>query len=326
MSASVRIGFIGCGGIANAHLAAYQANADACVAAVCDVDAAKAEALAAKAGANAYTDFREMLARESLDGVSLLTPPKFHADLAVETLQAGVSVFSEKPLADSVAAARRMTEAAERAGKLLLVAVCHRFHEPVVRTKRLIEEGRLGRLTMFRNRFGYRIGVPCDTTRLRGGILLDNGAHSVDLFRYLVGEPESVCGWAGRGEREQIIDLCNCAVLLESVDGVGGVIELNGLAGKSLNVVEVYGTEGTCVIDYGGGPSRFLPASGEPEGLDDPSLPPAHRFQREIDHFVNCLLGREEPLIAGQEGVKGLAVLEAAFKAMQSGQRQLVET
>ncbi len=325
MSTPVRIGFIACGGIAHAHLAAYQNNDKADVVAVCDVDPAKAEAMAEKAGANAYTDLKEMLDAEQLDGVSLLTPPKFHADLAVEALQAGVHVFSEKPLADSLAAGQRMADAAAAAGRHLLVAVCHRFHEPVVRAKQLIDEGKLGRLTTFRNRFGYRTGVPDDVTRLRGGILLDNGAHSVDLFRFLVGEVQSVCGWAGRGERAQIEDVCNCNVLLESVDGVGGVIELNGLAGKCLNVVEVYGEDGTCVIDYGGGPSQFLPASGDPVVLDDPGLPGSHRFQREIDHFVACILGEEEPVIGAEQGVAGLAVLEAAFQAMQTGNAVAVD-
>jgi len=320
----VKIGFIGCGGIANAHLAAYGSSERAEVVAVCDVDGAKADAMAEKASAKAYTDFKEMLDAEGLDGVSLLTPPAYHEDLAIDTLKQGVHVFSEKPLTNSVASGQRMAEAAKEAGRHLLVAVCHRFHEPVIRARNLIDEGKLGDLTTFRNRFGYRLGIPCDETRLRGGILLDNGAHSVDLFRFLVGDVQTVSAWAARGEREKIEDLCNCNVLLESVDGVGGVIELNGLAGKCLNVVEVYGTQGTAVIDYGGGPSQFLSAEGEAVPLDA-DLPYAHRFDREIDHFIRCILGEDTPTIGADEGVKDLQVLEAAFESVQTGKTVALE-
>jgi len=324
MSTSVRIGFIGCGGIANAHLAAYNGNDEADVVAVCDIDAAKADAMAEKAEAKAYTDLKAMLDAESLDGVSLLTPPKFRVDLAAAAFAAGAHVFSEKPLAHSLAEGQQMAADAAAAGKHLLVAVCHRFHEPVVRAKKLIEDGALGQLTTFRNRFGYKTGIPDDISRMRGGILLDNGAHSVDLFRFLVGDVKTAAGWAARDEREKVEDLCNCNVLLESVDGVGGVIELNGRAGKCLNVIEVYGEDGTCVIDYSGGPSQFLPASGDPVCLDDPDLAGSHRFQREIDHFIECVLDNAEPVIGAEQGVAGLAVIEAAFRAMQIGETQAI--
>lgn len=320
----VKIGLIGCGGISATHLATYQNNPRANVVAVCDVDQAKADAVAGKAGATAYTDFEQMLDAEKLDGVSLLTPPAYHEDIAIETLRAGVHVFCEKPLSNTLASGRRMAAAAAETGKLLMVAQCHKFHEPVRRAHELIADGKLGQISTFRNRFGYRDGVPNEWTRLRGGIWLDNGGHSVYLFRFLVGDVRTIVGWCPQTERQKIEDLCNCAMVLESVDGAGGVIELNGLAGKCLNVIEVYGTDGTAVISYSG-PSQFLPASGDPIPLDDPSLPGSHRFDREIEQFIRCVLGEEEPTIGAQEGVKDLAILEAGFRSIQTGQRQTVE-
>ena len=99
---------------------------------------------------------------------------------------------------------------------------------------------------------------------------------------------------------------------------------LNGLAGKCLNVVEVYGTQGTAVIDYGGGPSQFLSAEGEAVPLDA-DLPYAHRFDREIDHFIRCILGEDTPTIGADEGVKDLQVLEAAFESVQTGKTVALE-
>ena len=71
-------------------------------------------------------------------------------------------------------------------------------------------------------------------------------------------------------------------------------------------------------IDYAG-PSRFVPASGDAVELDDPGLPGNHRFDREIAHFVNCILGEETPEIPAEEGVADLRVLEAAFQSIGSG-------
>ena len=71
-------------------------------------------------------------------------------------------------------------------------------------------------------------------------------------------------------------------------------------------------------IDYAG-PSRFVPASGDAVELDDPDLPGNHRFDREIAHFVNCILGEETPEIPAEEGVADLRVLEAAFQSIRSG-------
>ncbi|MFH1569663.1 MAG: Gfo/Idh/MocA family oxidoreductase, partial [Gemmatimonadota bacterium] len=132
-SAKLRIGLIGCGGIAPAHLTCYQQNAHAEVVAVADIRPTAAEGLAAKAGARAYTDHGRMLEAENLDGVSLLTPPSSHREIAERALAAGLHVLCEKPMAGSAADGRAMAEAAQRAGKLLLVAQCHRFHEPVRR-------------------------------------------------------------------------------------------------------------------------------------------------------------------------------------------------
>ena len=319
----LRIGIIGCGGISAAHIACYQSNLRANVVAVCDVDQAKADAAAEKTGAKAYTNHQQMLDAEKLDGISLLTPPAYHEDIAIDTLKAGVHVFSEKPLSNSLASGQRMAAAAADAGTLLLVAQCHKFHEPVRRTKELIDEGKLGEISTFRNRFGYRFGEPNDWTRLRGGIWLDNGGHSVYLFRFLVGDAHTICGWAPSNQQEKIDDLCNCNFVLESVGGAGGVIELNGAAANSLGVIEVYGTEGRSVVSYGG-PSVFTPAKGEPIVLDDPSLPGAHRFDREIEHFIRCVLGEEQPTIGADEGIKDLQILEAGFNAIRSGRKEPV--
>lgn len=314
----LRVGLIGCGGIAATHLHCYQHNPNARVVAVADLNEGAATALAEQADARAYTDYPDMLARETLDAVGLLTPPSSHHDIGIAVLEAGVPLLCEKPLAATSTQARAMADTARKHDTLLLVAQCHRFHEPVRRARRHVLNGDVGQVSTYRNRFGYSRGTPTDRTRGRGGILLDNGSHSSYLFRYLVGPVRQVTGWAPPDQLGRIEDLCVCTLLLEA-DHAAGTVELDGAAKPCPNVIEVFGTEGSLLITYDGSPSLLRPASGEPVSLDDPSLPPTHRFQREVDHFLACVLGEEEPEVPAAEGVADLCVLEAAYESMSTG-------
>lgn len=314
----LRIGIVGCGGIAAAHIDAYKVSGAAEIVATCDVDENRAKALAEKVGGKGYSRLEEMLEKEKPDAVSLLTPPSIRMPVTRILCDHKVHVFSEKPLADTVKVAKQMAKAAERNGVLLMVAACHRFHEPVRRTRELIENGTMGQVKTFRNRFGYRCTATDDEVRGRGGVLLDNGAHSVYLFRFLAGEPVRVMA---RGDRADDITLLrDCIMLLETAEGRIGVIELNGTVPKTKNIIEVYGTGGAAYIDYGGGESAFYAgSSNEKLILTDPSLSGSHRFHREIAHFIACIRGQEKPRIGAEEGIRDLMVIEAAFKSIQKG-------
>ncbi|MEW6355344.1 MAG: Gfo/Idh/MocA family oxidoreductase [Planctomycetota bacterium] len=319
MNSPLRIGFVGCGGIAGAHIGGYQANAGVELAAACDISEKAARSVAERIGGRAYTDFEEMLDKEKLDAVSLLTPPAVRLPMTQIICEHKVHIFCEKPLADSVAVARNMAKAAEENDVLLMVAQCHKFHEPVRRTRALIEDGTLGKIRMIRNRFGYSWTKTDDQVRGRGGVLLDNGAHSSYLVRFLGGEPVGVMA---RGDRADDITLLrDVAAVLETDDGCISIIELNGTVPKSKGVIEVYGTGGMAVIDYAGESAFFPGGSNEKVVLTDPGLPGSHRFDREIGHFLACIRGDETPVIGAEEGIRDLMVIEAIFKSIQQGVR-----
>lgn len=317
---TLRVGLIGCGGIAPTHLSAYHQSGMAQVVAVADVDANRAAALAQKADATAHENYLEMLEKEQLDAVSVLTPPVLHREMTEAALSAGVHVFCEKPLATTSSDARAMAEAAKRIGRLLLVAQCHRFHEPIRRAREIIQSGELGELATYRNRFSYGSGTPNEVTRSRGGVLLDNGSHSSYIFRFLLGAVKSAFGWARAEQLNRIEDICVCTLILES-GAAAGVVELDGAAKPCPNVIEVFGDKGAIVIDYNTGKSQFQPAGGASVSLDEPNLPGGHRFDREVSHFLRCISGEEEPTIGAEEGVTDLLVLEACYESMTTGRK-----
>ncbi|WP_329125486.1 Gfo/Idh/MocA family protein [Streptomyces sp. NBC_01465] len=170
------------------------------LAAVCGRDAAAVRAAARKHGwAATETDWRDLIARDDVQLVDICTPGDSHAEIAIAALEAGKHVLCEKPLANSVAEAEAMAEAAERArarGQLAMVGFNYRRVPAVAYGRRMIAEGRLGALRHVRVTYLQDWLVDPDfplTWRLKreyagSGALGDLGAHAVDLAQYLAGE------------------------------------------------------------------------------------------------------------------------------------------
>jgi len=308
----LRIGLVGCGGIGAVHLRSWAQVEGARVAAACDADPARAEA----SGAAAYSEFAAMLAGEELDAVDLCTPPHLHAPVALAALERGIPVLCEKPLARTPEEAAEMVRAAEASGVLLMTAFCHRFHPPVEFVRDLIQRGVLGRVVMFRNRFGARFtGVEerwfSKSEIAGGGTLMDTSVHSVDLFRYLVGEVASAAA-AVRTFNPKIQDVeDSAAMLLNSENDAIGVIEASWMTPWSANIVEVYGEAGAAVVDYDRGETRYRVEGDADWTLAEPGS--ESRFVRELRHFAGVLRGEETPRVTGQDGLRAVEVIHQAY-------------
>ncbi len=308
----LRIGLVGCGGIGAVHLRSWAKVPGAVVAAACDADRSRAEA----SGAAAYTDFAEMLAGQELDAVDICTPPHLHAEIARAAAARGLAILCEKPLARTPEEARGVVDAAEAAGVTLMTAFCHRFHPPVEVVRGLIDSGRLGRVLMFRNRFGTRFAGVEDRWFSQGeiaggGTLMDTSVHSVDLFRHLVGEVAAVSGAVAtyspaiRGVED------SAAMVLTAESGAIGVIEASWMTPWSANIVEVYGELGAAVIDYDTGATRYR-LQGDTDWAT-PEVPAGDRFERELHHFAAVLRGEEPLRVTGRDGLRAVEVIHQVY-------------
>lgn len=309
--ADLNVAVIGCGGIGGVHLARWSQVSGATVTAVCDVDAANAQRVAAEFGSEAYTDWKPLLEGKGLDIADVCTPPNLHATIATHALKNGLNVLCEKPLARTPDEARQIVAAAETSGKLLMTAFCHRFHPPVLFAKELIENDDLGRVIMFRNRFsGLFSGVEEKWFSNReisgGGALLDTAVHSIDLFRYLVGEVKSAkCHLKTFNPALKVDD--SGAISLESEDGAIGTIEYSWATPNGRNVVEIYGTAGTCIIDYDSNHVRWLTA--DMSVWETKELAGDDRFQREICHFADAVRGNQRLIVTGHDGLRANEII-----------------
>src|SRR5579872_3114247 len=149
----LRVGLIGAGGIGKTHLASYAKVEGASIAAVCDPAESSAHAAADQAGAPAYGDVEAMLHETELDAVDICTPTAFHVPSAMLAIEHGLHVLCEKPLATDLETALELVRAAGEKNVLLMTAFCHRFHPPIAFVKKLIMDGKMGEVVMFRNRF-----------------------------------------------------------------------------------------------------------------------------------------------------------------------------
>ena len=308
----MRIGIIGCGGIAGEHARGYQECEDVQVAAGADVDLQRAISVAGQD--HAYTSFHELLAKEKLDAVSVCTPPKFHKDAVCAALEAGLAVLCEKPLAPNAEGARQMVECAERTDNLLVTAFCHRFHEPVRRAREIIKSGKIGKVIMFRNRFGAKM----DMTQVwfskpdisGGGTIPDTSIHSIDLFRYLAGNPIKVSAALATADARYKVEDCS-VIMVQSRDGAIGTIEASWTSPGSANIIEVYGTDGAIVIDYSKPGVRFMVANSGQWQEEECSGP--DRFVMQARHFVDCVRNGSKPIVDGTDGLRAAEVVDAAY-------------
>jgi myo-inositol 2-dehydrogenase/D-chiro-inositol 1-dehydrogenase len=190
VSDELRVGILGAGLIGGVHVEAYAMTPGTTVVAVADPVEAKAQRLAAGAGAAVVADLEGMLDL-GVDVVSVCTPPSTHADIAVAALESGAHVLCEKPLARTVADGRRIVEAADRAEGLLMVGHVSRFEPDHRMAKQLVDQGLLGPVRMVKHSItsalpGWSEAGWLADSRLSGGPLLDVAVHSFDYLAWLL--------------------------------------------------------------------------------------------------------------------------------------------
>ena len=191
----LRVGIIGCGGIANGkHMPALK-NLDVCeMVAFCDIIIERAEEAAKEygvEGAKVYEDYKELLLDETIDVVHVCTPNRAHSFITVDALESGKHVMCEKPMAINSAEALKMLEAARRTGKKLTIGYQSRQTNANQYLKREAEDGTFGdiyyaRAIALRRRAVPTWGVFLNEYEQGGGPLIDIGTHALDMTLWIM--------------------------------------------------------------------------------------------------------------------------------------------
>jgi predicted dehydrogenase len=320
----IKVGLIGGGGIADAHIRGYRTYADAIeVTAVADVVDETTRRRAAALGAAAYTDFRQMIIEADLDAVDICLPHYLHAEAIVAAAQAGKHILCEKPLCLTVEQADQVQRAVRAAGVTLMCAHNQLFLPAVSKARQLLDQGILGtvyevRITdCFYNDFNpQNMGWRATAATSGGGELMDTGYHPTYLMLHLAGgSPVEATALLSR-HRLRFMDSEDSAQVLVRFD--------NGVAGH-LVTSWAYdpppGTERFSIVGERGsmhsdGGSLMLTLRGS--GSETFAFDAVDSFAVEIGEFANCLRSGTRPLHTEKEGIDVLCLILAAYEGARN--------
>jgi predicted dehydrogenase len=354
---SVKIGVIGCGGIANGkHMPAYSANENAEFVAFCDIVPERAEKAKADYGnenSKVYTDYKELLADKAIDAVLVLAHNSEHCRITVDALNAGKHVLCEKPMAMNYEEAKKMIAARDKAGKVLTIGYQNRFRPDAMYLKELADEGEFGEIyyaeaTAIRRRAVPTWGVFIDEEKQGGGPLIDIGTHALDLTLHVMNnyEPAYCMGktfhklnkdtntgnsWGDWDtERFTAEDAAFGFIVMKN----GAVINLRSswalnYANPKEAVTTVCGTRGGADIPKSG----ELVINGIKNGRQftmEPNLKAGgvaffegkrdvKPADLEANCFINKILGKGELLVTAEEAACVTRILEGIYESEKSG-------
>lgn len=331
---------VGCGVIGPTHAAAAAGGPYTRLVATCDIIPERAQVLAQKYGARAYTRLEDMLADPEVEVVSVCTPSGMHPEMAIAAMRAGKHVLSEKPMAIHLEDADAMVQTAHETGKLLGV-IFQRRVMPLFRTvKAAMLQGELGKpvlgdayLKYYRSPEYYQSAGWRGTWQWDGGgALMNQGIHGVDLLQWLMGPVESVFAHAAPLVRE--IEVEDTAVAaLKFRNGAFGVLEGTTSVYPGMDHrIELHGEQGTIRIDgervvewqvagpdgkpvrrevgqLAGGGS----AASDPTGISQDG----HRLQ--IQDMALAVRDGRSPVVAGEEGRQALEIILAVYESSRTG-------
>jgi predicted dehydrogenase len=315
----LRFGIVGAGAIAPSYVQALEGSSLARLTAVADNRADAARALAQKASCQAFSAYQVMAEKAGLDAVIICTPPATHPEITAHFLDRKIHVLCEKPLCIDSGSARRMVDHANRLGVKLSMGSKFRYVEDVIRAKSIVSSGILGEIILFENAFTSRVDMSkrwnSDPRISGGGVLIDNGSHSVDIMRYFLGPLAEV--QVVEGKRVQGLPVEDTVrIFVRSTSGVMGSIDLSWSINKELDsYVNIYGSRGT--ISVGWKESKFRQSSSPDWIVFGKGYNKVQAFRSQIDNFCKAIRGEEALLITAEDALASVEVIEAAYAALR---------
>lgn len=321
------VGIIGAGGIAHSHMRAIEQNDNIRLAAIMDIDTDRLEAAQKRFGGRTYTKLEDILKDPEVEAVHVCTPHNVHGEHVVAAAKAGKHVLVEKPMALTLQECDQMIEAAEEAGKILMVGQVMRYYPVNRKIKQLISEGVIGKVGhLIRRRYSY-----FDTSKPGSGnagwymdleiggicVLYCFGPHEYDILHWYMDSPVKQVYAQGtesteiyKGQKDSY------TALMTHENGAVSVL--------SQSVVCHFGAHDQYIIGSNG--SLFLSAdklmvNGQEVQVDGSS---AEGMKFQIHEFAKCCLEGCQPDANGRSVRHSMAVIEAAKQSAERNEPVLV--
>lgn len=325
----VRVAVVGAGGIAQAYAQMLSPGSPidtgAVAVGVADTRLDAAQRWAEQVGCPATDDVHALLDRKP-EAVVICTPPSTHRAIASVFLREGIPVLSEKPLAVDRYTALGMVDEARKHGTFVGMAAKFRFCRDLQMASEMIVDGTLGEVRLLENAFTSRIDMSTrwnsDPRLAGGGVIIDNGTHSVDLVSWLCGPVVEVLateqarprGWA-------VEDTARLQLVTEL--GIDATVDLSWSIDKSLSdFVRVYGTTGELRVGWQSSAVRRHGSDWDVFGTGYSKL---ESMGGALAQFCRAVRGVEPLLVDGYQGVQSAAVIDTAYQSLTAGRAMKVD-
>jgi predicted dehydrogenase len=323
--APLNVAIVGCGLIGRRRVHAMPGGQ---LVACADADPARAFELSATVpGAKAFADWREMLARATCEVVVVATPHNLLAEITVAAVKRGCHVLVEKPGGRYAGEIEPVDALARAQGVQVRIGFNHRYHRVLRKAQELVRSGAIGELMFLRARYGHggRIGYDrewrADPKLSGGGVLIDQGAHLVDLARWFLGEFVAVQGFAHTFYWDMSVD-DNAFMILRTAEDKTAFLHASCTEWKNTFSFEIYGRDGKIDITGLGGSYgteriafyRMLPQMGPPETtiweypMEDDS------WAMEFTSFVEDIRANRSAEPGVRDAVAVLRIIEQVYK------------
>ena len=333
----LKVGIIGCGHIAQKHAEIIcQGSIDGLqLGAVCDQDELRAKEFGDKYRVNSYTSFDDMMSTENIDLISVLTHSGSHASIVTELAKFKKDIVVEKPISLTLEDSNNMIEACSQNGIRLFVVKQNRYNPPILELKKIITEGKLGKLNLgtirlrwARDHNYYKNELWRGTWEKDGGVLCNQAIHHLDLLQWMMGEIETVSA-IGATRMADIEAEDTAIVSIKFKSGALGVVEATTTARPS-NIeasISILGTDG--IVEIAGMSVNKVvhwkfSSNNEDENESISRLNKEHNifgsshieFYKDVVKSINNNL---PAIIDGNEGAKSLKLVIAAYESIESG-------
>jgi predicted dehydrogenase len=349
----IHVAIIGCSKIARVHAKAILQIPELDFNAVWSRTPESAQKFVDEYGVKSYSSIREMITAENIQMVVVCTAHPYHADPAIEAMEAGAHVLIEKPLASTLQDCDRIIEASHRTGRKTGVISQRRWYQPIVRMKKAIDEGKIGTPALGTiQMLGWRDRSYFESDAWRGswkkeggGVLVNQAPHQLDLLQWLMGDVDEVFGyWSNLNHPYIEVEDTAVAVVRFKNGGLGNILVSNSQKPGIYGKVHIHGSNGATVGAQPESSAMFIAGKttiaeapkldlwtvpGEEHLMDEWNKtdsdefrsidPMTWYFKQQIIDFTESILNDRQPLVTAEEGRKTVELFTAIYRSQRDG-------
>lgn len=350
---TLNVAIIGCAKIAHLHAKAILQIPELNFKAVWSRTPASAQKFVDEYDVSAYSSITKMIKAEKIQMAIVCTAHPYHADPAIEAMEAGAHVIIEKPLASTLQDCDRIIEASKRTGMKTGVISQRRWYQPIVRMKKAIEEGKIGtpmlgtiQMLGWRDKSYFESDAWRGSWALEGGgVLVNQSPHQLDLLQWLMGDIDEVFGyWSNVNHPYIEVEDTAVALIRFKSGGLGNILVSNSQKPGIYGKVHIHGSNGATVGSQPEGGAMFIAGKttiAEAPKLDLWTVPGEEQmlekwnkedsdefhsvdsmtwyFKLQLADFADAIINDKHPLVTAEEGRKTVELFTAIYRSQRDG-------